>query len=313
MICSKCGKEVNNSDSFCSNCGNELDKKNIVPEGQDNYFKKRVLCSDGNCIGVIGKDGICNICKKPYDENIEKNYFDKKNIKLERTTLKSNKTHRKKQYVTTLMILIFVFIIMYFTINNTDKKKLQPDSKNTNTNVNESTITTPVATVPVDTKLETETDNKIVCDKFDVIAELIEGSPITIKYHLADTDLPDDADVSVYIYMYYWLDGDDKAQAIEYYQQSTTVSDLKNIQTVKIEESILNSEIDKYRRRNILYKLPFNFKKMDDKIDFQILVPLQKNKQFGEYNKNLTGKMVTTASFGIHVIELQRQFTASTQ
>jgi hypothetical protein len=29
-------------------------------------FSKRVLCSDGTCTGVIGKDGRCRTCGKPY-------------------------------------------------------------------------------------------------------------------------------------------------------------------------------------------------------------------------------------------------------
>jgi hypothetical protein len=29
-------------------------------------FSERKLCSDGNCIGVIGEQGVCNICGKPY-------------------------------------------------------------------------------------------------------------------------------------------------------------------------------------------------------------------------------------------------------
>jgi hypothetical protein len=31
-------------------------------------FSKRILCSDGNCIGVINEHGVCNICGKPYTE-----------------------------------------------------------------------------------------------------------------------------------------------------------------------------------------------------------------------------------------------------
>ncbi len=30
-------------------------------------WKNRRLCSDGNCIGVIGPDGRCKECKKPYE------------------------------------------------------------------------------------------------------------------------------------------------------------------------------------------------------------------------------------------------------
>jgi len=34
----------------------------------DNDWDQRVLCSDGNCIGVIGPDGRCKICGKPWQE-----------------------------------------------------------------------------------------------------------------------------------------------------------------------------------------------------------------------------------------------------
>lgn len=30
-------------------------------------WESRTLCSDGNCIGVIGSDGRCKECGKPYD------------------------------------------------------------------------------------------------------------------------------------------------------------------------------------------------------------------------------------------------------
>lgn len=33
----------------------------------DDDWEKRTLCSDGNCIGVIGPDGRCKECGKPYD------------------------------------------------------------------------------------------------------------------------------------------------------------------------------------------------------------------------------------------------------
>jgi D-alanine-D-alanine ligase-like ATP-grasp enzyme len=29
-------------------------------------FSQRVPCSDGNCVGVINEQGVCNICGKPY-------------------------------------------------------------------------------------------------------------------------------------------------------------------------------------------------------------------------------------------------------
>jgi hypothetical protein len=34
----------------------------------DKDWENRVLCSDGNCIGVIGSDGLCKECGKPYEK-----------------------------------------------------------------------------------------------------------------------------------------------------------------------------------------------------------------------------------------------------
>ena len=33
----------------------------------DQEWNQRVLCSDGNCIGIIGSDGRCKECGQPYD------------------------------------------------------------------------------------------------------------------------------------------------------------------------------------------------------------------------------------------------------
>ena len=40
--------------------------RQVVPESiESDDWDKRVLCSDGNCIGVIGPDGKCKECGKP--------------------------------------------------------------------------------------------------------------------------------------------------------------------------------------------------------------------------------------------------------
>ena len=62
---------------------------------QRNDFREKVLCSDGNCIGVIGEDGLCTVCKKPYEEDSEANEFDEKIENFERQRLKSNKLKPK--------------------------------------------------------------------------------------------------------------------------------------------------------------------------------------------------------------------------
>lgn len=33
-------------------------------------WERRILCSDGNCIGVIGADGCCKVCGKPYEGDL---------------------------------------------------------------------------------------------------------------------------------------------------------------------------------------------------------------------------------------------------
>ena len=40
-------------------------------DGNDIDFSKRVLCSDGTCIGVINENGVCNECGKPYTGEAE--------------------------------------------------------------------------------------------------------------------------------------------------------------------------------------------------------------------------------------------------
>ena len=42
------------------------DTRQVVQESiESDDWDKRVLCSDGNCIGVIGPDGKCKECGKP--------------------------------------------------------------------------------------------------------------------------------------------------------------------------------------------------------------------------------------------------------
>lgn len=33
----------------------------------DSEWDQRRLCSDGNCIGIVGADGLCKVCGTPYD------------------------------------------------------------------------------------------------------------------------------------------------------------------------------------------------------------------------------------------------------
>jgi hypothetical protein len=45
----------------------EVPRENENSSAADNHWENRILCSDGNCIGVIGADGRCKECGKLYD------------------------------------------------------------------------------------------------------------------------------------------------------------------------------------------------------------------------------------------------------
>ncbi len=66
-VCPHCSGHSPSGSKFCCRCGQPLPdekEKEVIVEETD--FSKRKLCSDGSCIGVIGKNGKCQICGKPY-------------------------------------------------------------------------------------------------------------------------------------------------------------------------------------------------------------------------------------------------------
>jgi len=59
--------------------------ENEIPEEKeretaptDMEWEQRVLCSDGNCIGVIGPDGLCKECGKKYEGRLPEDYFSER-------------------------------------------------------------------------------------------------------------------------------------------------------------------------------------------------------------------------------------------
>lgn len=67
LTCPICEKDTPAFGKFCCYCGSALPEvtENADLENSDD-FAERVLCSDGTCIGVINKNGVCNECGKPY-------------------------------------------------------------------------------------------------------------------------------------------------------------------------------------------------------------------------------------------------------
>lgn len=61
--CPHCEAEVPQESVYCMACGGLIEMPQI---DKDASFADRILCSDGTCIGVIGPDGKCKECGKPY-------------------------------------------------------------------------------------------------------------------------------------------------------------------------------------------------------------------------------------------------------
>jgi len=67
--CKECGKPYEGKlpESKKTESVHEItsEKQVSADEQPDDDWDKRVLCSDGSCIGVIGPDGKCKECGKP--------------------------------------------------------------------------------------------------------------------------------------------------------------------------------------------------------------------------------------------------------
>ena len=70
--CPSCGLEVLEESRFCHGCGVRLEARTAKVSSSDDEdldFSKRILCSDGTCIGVINERGFCKVCGKPHRED----------------------------------------------------------------------------------------------------------------------------------------------------------------------------------------------------------------------------------------------------
>ena len=78
VTCPTCERSLPEDSQYCCWCGQKVSGTAAEPEAEltdtavagDHEgtidFDNRKLCSDGTCIGVIGADGRCKECGKPY-------------------------------------------------------------------------------------------------------------------------------------------------------------------------------------------------------------------------------------------------------
>lgn len=70
VVCGGCNQTILKLGAFCYICGKKIEQENenieCEPGNEEEIdFSKRILCSDGTCIGVV-ENGVCKICGKPY-------------------------------------------------------------------------------------------------------------------------------------------------------------------------------------------------------------------------------------------------------
>jgi predicted amidophosphoribosyltransferase len=66
--CPECHEIIPLEGRFCAHCGAEIPPRDTAVESSEDAvnFSKRILCTDGTCIGVINEEGFCSECGKPY-------------------------------------------------------------------------------------------------------------------------------------------------------------------------------------------------------------------------------------------------------
>ncbi|MDR2459224.1 MAG: zinc ribbon domain-containing protein [Deltaproteobacteria bacterium] len=65
--CPSCQKPAPLWAKFCPHCGKGLSRVESSTNPNSKAKKKRKLCSDESCIGIIGPDGVCTECgKRPF-------------------------------------------------------------------------------------------------------------------------------------------------------------------------------------------------------------------------------------------------------
>lgn len=110
----------------CGKCGSNLFNDQDTTEGDD--WEERILCGDGECIGVIGPDGRCKQCGKSFEKAKEADEYKTKLREQEfRQNLEKSKKRKKVFYIAIgigLSICIFIAILEYS--DNTPIRKLSP-------------------------------------------------------------------------------------------------------------------------------------------------------------------------------------------
>lgn len=144
----------------------------------------------------------------------------------------------------------------------------------------------------------------VICKKFNVKAT-VSGHEIVFRL---STDLPDDTKVNANVSRLYWEKGSGESYLGSYYDQWTTVNQLKDPIKVVIDETRWKNELEKKQKMLASMGEPFQVRKISDQVELSITVPInQPNPAFGKGNNGLESPFLSKGA--LRVIRVEKKFS----
>lgn len=141
-------------------------------------------------------------------------------------------------------------------------------------------------------------NNKIICDKFILNANLKEGN-LSLAI---DSDLPKFTDIIVSISRSYWKQGNEDEYSIDYFKEKSSIQQWIQKRNINIMNSDWNEKLISHKKQMSEYGTDFQFTvdKVSNDIKISVIVPIkQTDPSFGEKNVNLSGKEVTHTNINV--------------
>ncbi len=140
-----------------------------------------------------------------------------------------------------------------------------------------------------DREVVIEADPKIVCDRFELVAEITNA---TLALSI-DTDLPDNTVVMVSVSRIYLTKGDTETYIESYFSERSTIGKWRLKHSISLASEDWEKTLRETQERLSRIGLGFEVISISDMVEVGMVVPVnQPDPKFGHRNKNLTGKAV---------------------
>jgi len=130
---------------------------------------------------------------------------------------------------------------------------------------------------------------QIECNKFNVNAEII-GAVLNMAIN---TDLPDEAEINIYVVRSYLEKGSPEKYCIDYMRERSTVGEWRNERKIPIDNVKWETDFLDNQKKMAEYGLGFDVESISDKVEVAVYLSLSQNDlRFGKNLENLTGSRV---------------------